>query len=211
MIQSISYTEKLDKYVEKENLIPYRLHKNARYRTNCYYWIDYDRKWFRVDEVEYDFSTAIPTLGHATVEWMDGLWAYICTDLTIYDFRLERDKYNIRNMDIINSEESFAGGEIEYWLFKHKVNFIEKKYKGFQKYFDRSGNSAIDSSKYYFIKADLVNGEYKNVKLILDTEHEKFYKPLERNTTTNESYIINMKSDDITREKRRLKRSHERK
>ena len=211
MINKISYTDKLDYYVRHYNLIPYRLHKNARYRNNCFYWIDYENKWFKVEEVEYDFSKPIPLLDHVQVLWMDNLQGYISTDLSIYDFRLGKDKYNIRERKcIVNVDESFAGGEIEYWLFIHNITFLDEKYEEFWKYLDLYSRIRIDPSKYYFIIADeiKVNGveKYKNVKFIEDPTRTKF-----RNSkTTNIANIPKRKirKQDILRERRRREKRY---
>lgn len=177
MIHKITYTEKLNRYVKSDNLIPYRLHKNARFRNNCYYWISYDDQWMKVEEVLYNFNFyPNPLLDHIIARSQDGNVSYICTDLSINDFRLEKDKYNIRNKEnIINCNESFSGGEIEYWLFIHDITSLNKKYREFWKYLSVSGKDRIDSNKYYFIKADISDNEiYTNVKFIHDRTREKF-------------------------------------
>lgn len=176
MIHKITYTEKLDKYVKSNNLIPYRLHSNARFRNNCYYWISYDNQWLKVEEVLYNFNfKPYPMLDHIIARYQDGTYSYICTDLTIYDFGLEKDKYNIRDKEtIINCNESFSGGEIEYWFFVHNITSLDKKYKEFWKFFDTFSSYRIESYKYYYIKATVKNGVYTKVKFVLDKSKEKF-------------------------------------
>lgn len=172
----ISYADKLDQYVENEHLIPYRLHPNARYRNNCYYWISAEEKWFKVEEVQYIFNIGSkPMLDHVQVMWMDKLQAYLCTDLNIYDFRLERDKFGIRGYNtLVNQGISFAGAEIEYWMFKHHITFINEKFKEFWKYIDRNNKYHIEADRYYYIFAEEQNGIYTNVKFILDPSRKKF-------------------------------------
>ena len=211
MIQQISYGDKLDKYVEAMNIIPYRLHRNSRYRTNCFYWIDYERSWFKVEEVEYNFDTTPPQLDHVTVSWMDGNRAWLCTDLTMYDFRLEKDKYKIADQKIINSDKSYVGGEIEYWLFRHHANFIQRKWRGFQKYFDPYSELCVDPNKFYFVKARKSGrGQYSYVELILDPTCEKFGKLTpKRDYIADESYTIKIGREEILKQRRRRQEIHE--
>lgn len=176
MIHRVTYTEKLDKYVISDNIIPYRLHKNSRFRKNCYYWISYDNQWLKVEEVLYNFNVRPnPLLDHVIAKYQGGAVSYICTDLTIYDFMLEKDKYNIRSKStIINCNESFSGGEIEYWIFRHNITSIDPKYREFWKFLDTFSKYRIESDKYYYIKASEKNGVYTNVRFILDKSREKF-------------------------------------
>jgi hypothetical protein len=213
MISRITYADKLDEYVELEDLIPYRLHPRARYRNNCYYWIDYENKWFKVTEVLYDFKgSSTPMLDHVIVTYTDGTSSYICTDLTIYDFRLERDKYEIRNKEIINSEESFAGGEIEYWFFKHHITSFDPEYKEFWKFFDISSGLRIEPNKFYFIRADVVDDVYTNVRFINDPTREKFRKTSIEPETPKVTEVINyndVKEIDVKKERNRRRKKHE--
>lgn len=178
MIKSkITYAEKLDYYVKNYNLIPYRLHPKARYRTNCYYWIAMEEKWFKVEEVEYCFNNRTnPILDHVQIMWMDHLQGYICTDLCIYDFRLEKDKFNIRGLKtLVNTNESYSGAEIEYWLFVHDISIMDDKYTEFWKYIDRDSESHIDSNRFYYIYAkEDSKGNYYNVYFKLDPTRHKF-------------------------------------
>lgn len=212
MICKVSYGEKLDRYVRNEHVIPYRLHPNARYRRNCYYWDSWEDKWFKVEDVQYDFSTPpIPTLDHVQTRDKDGLLSWITTDLTIFDFRLERDKFNIRNENIINSKQSFAGGEIEYWFFKHDITSFNEKYQEFWKYLDPNSICKVDPNKYYFITAKEVNGVYRNVKFTIDPTQEKFKKLEEEKSTLITEPVETPKSvsEIIQEERKRRKEKYE--
>lgn len=178
MINSkITYAEKLDYYVKTRNLIPYRLHPKARYRNRCFYWIANEGKWFRVEEVEYNFADrANPILDHVIIVWMDNMQGYICTDLCIYDFRLEKDKFGIRNLDtLINTDESYTGAEIEYWFFVHDIDFLDDKYSEFWKYINRESKCCIDPNRYYYIYAEEdKDNNYRKVIFELDPIKRKF-------------------------------------
>ena len=176
MIGSISYADKLDEFVISDNLIPYRLHPNARYRTNCYYWISWECQWLKAEEVVYDFKPPKPMLDHIIAKFKDGNVSWLCTDLSIYDIRLEKDIYEIRNNEIINSDESFSRGEIEYWFFRNGITFIRKQYHEFQKFFDPQSELKLDPDKFYYIKADRRKCNYVNVRIELDPTREKFKK-----------------------------------
>jgi hypothetical protein len=208
MIGRVTYTEALDKFVKSDYLIPYRLHPNARYRTNCYYWIAWENRWFKAEEVLYDFKgSAIPILDHVITRYDDGTSSYICTDLTIYDFRLEKDKFDVRSQEIINSANSYAGGEIEYWFFIHNINFVSGKYKNFWEYLEPYGKNRIDPSKFYFVKADMVNDMYINIRFILDPTKEKFKK-----LTEDKPKIVEVNDNNIhyiNEERKRRRRRHE--
>ena len=177
MINSkITYTEKLDYYVRTQNLIPYRLHPRARYRNHCFYWIANEDKWFRIEEVEYSFADrSNPILDHIIVTWMDRLQGYICTDLCIYDFRLEKDKFCIRDLEtLINTDDSYTGAEIEYWFYIHDIDFHDDKYSEFWKYLSRDSDCRIEASKYYYIYAKEIDGTYTDIIFELDPIKRKF-------------------------------------
>lgn len=206
--KKVSYGKKLDQYVKSNNYIPYRLHPNARYRNNCYYWSNYDDMQFKVEEVQYDFYTSPkPILDHVIIRYQDGFRAWSCTDLSILDFRLEKDKYDIKDKDIINSKLSFSGGEIEYWFFIHDIQFYDK-YKGFWKYIDPNSESRIDPNKFYFIVAEERYGNFVGIKFILDTTQEKFKKKKEDRPKLLEESIKEEKPVDNKKDKKRRKKKY---
>lgn len=176
MICKISYDERLDVYVKNSHTIPYRLRPKARYRRNCWYWIGYESERFKVTEVLYNFERSVPVLDHAIVMSGNGYTSWICTDLTIYDFFLELDIHNIRNINIINSNNSFTGGEIEYWFFMKNISLMSNKYKNFYRFLNINSDYRIDPFKYYYIKAIELNNTYITVDFIVDMTREKFRK-----------------------------------
>lgn len=171
------YSKELDKYVREHNVIPYRLHIHSRYRNNCFYWSDYWGKWFKVLEVEYDFSYVHPVLIGAYVKWSDGGYGYISTDLTTDDYRIELDKYSIKDQNIINSSESFSGAEIEYWLFLHGIDDKDGKYRRFRKFISRHSDMRLEHTKFYYITANVNSkGNYSNTAAQRDKRKQKFPK-----------------------------------
>ena len=170
------YNCDLDRYCRDSYSIPYRLHVNSRYRNNCYYWSTYWSKWFKVIEAEYDFSFDPPKFIGATVQWSDCGMGYITSDLTTEDFRIELDNERIRCEEIINSNESYTGAEIEYWFFVNKIE--EKDPILFQKFkrFITPGQSMLNPMKYYFLSMKEYKGNICKVKVIPDKSKVKFPK-----------------------------------
>lgn len=174
MISRVAYSNGLDRYVRENYNIPYRLHSKARYRNKCWYWIEHERDVFKVTEVLYDFRDKTPVLDHVILKSSNGYVSWICTDLTTYDFFIERDIHDIRNQKIINSNKSFSGGEIEYWFFINKISLTCNKYKNFAKYLDPKSCYKIEPLKYYYICARENKGTYKNIEFIIDSSKVKF-------------------------------------
>lgn len=164
----MSYNPDLDRHVIEQHYIPYRLHPGSRYRTNCYYWSTYWGKWFKVEEVEYDFGHTPPKLIGVQVRWADGGYGYLSTDLSEEDFRIELDKNRIRDLNIINSGCSYSGAEIEYWFFLHPE---EKRYQMlFRSYL--KGKLRPETFYFLYVKRDKNRNKYAVVKQ--DNTREKF-------------------------------------
>ena len=170
------YNPDLDRYVKESHSIPYRLHVNARYRNNCYYWSSYWSKWFKVIEAEYDFSYDIPKFIGAEIRWSDGGYGYTTSDLTKDDFRIELDNEKIYRQDIFNNDQSYTGAEVEYWFFMHPEEDELKRL--FDPYLH--GVKRLDPVKYYFLyySSDFLYGK-KKVRVVHDVQRVKFSKKKE--------------------------------
>lgn len=174
MISRVIYSNGLDRCIKENYNIPYRLHQKARYRNKCWYWLEHERDVFKVEEVLYEFDGPAPTLNHVILRSSNGYMSWICTDLTTYDFFIERDIYNIRNQKIINSNKSFSGGEIEYWFFMNEISLNSNKYKNFAKYLNPRSCYKLEPFKYYYICARESKGSYRNIEFIVDPNKVKF-------------------------------------
>lgn len=150
----VRYNPTLDKIAKKLKFIPYRLKENSDYQVNRIYWSDYWGSYFRVIKIGYTGKH----LG-VDVKYQDGNYGHIETDLCKYDFLLEYDHTGISEKDIINSNISYTGAQIEYWIFCNYNDNDNPVYKMFRKYLDNNSRMRIDPYNYYFVCLEEKNGE----------------------------------------------------
>ena len=167
MYKMISYgNRKFEESIRARHLIPYTLGNKDRYIKGQFYYSAFYQKIFKVLFVKYYNSGE---LEGAEIRHMDGMHAYMCTEIDPgCDFLLIRDENdNIFNCkDIVNNGKRYTGAEIKYWFFTHNIDCFNRKYSGFWQYVDSYSPKRINDKDIYMLMAKYDRfGNYTNCKM----------------------------------------------
>ena len=199
MNKRISYnSEFLDSRFEKEirsnKYIPYRVLPREKYKRGSMYYINFEDLYLKILDVKYK-NNIIEFVYAKTID--NNFYQYLVSDLTINDYRIEKDSKFIYKRNIINDGHQYTGAEIIYWFFINDIDCFNEKYAGFWKFVDSYSAHRIADNNKYIIKADIDNnGNYYNCIIARQnprTRHKKSY-----NSYTNE-FMKNQKEYDYHR------------
>ena len=152
------YPKNLMKSIKNTKYIPRRIGKKER--LVCFH-----RFWIGSVDAVYKLSN-IEDIGNIHYYFFENksttqIYTYPISDNDFYELTINTD--DLLSKDIIDNKTKYKGYEIRYWFYKNWDN----KYKDFKKYLDLRSRSLIDDNSTYIVQAMIINGEYRNCKLIL--------------------------------------------
>ena len=202
MQSKIWYTAsgQLEKMILSKNVIPHIIFPGEKLIRNHYY---YDYTWnkiYRVISAEYkngEFEGAYIKNDDNTYAWIVDL------PHPQYDYYITYDKIGLWKKEIINTDKAYTGAEIRYWFFRHNIDIFDKKYAGFWKYVEQSGEDSIEDRYMYKLFGDLKKDVYRNCRVEQVFEHT-VENLTDEEIEYNKKYWADLKKRDQARMKKRL-------
>lgn len=181
----------LEKIIKRKKIIPYKLFPYEKLVKGKWYYDSRFNNIFKIVEVEYKDGI----LDHAIIVTDEGFTSYISTPLDFYnDYRIEFDKRNIVEQDIINSHKSFYGAEIRYWFYMNNIDSFNRKYRDFWQFLEETSDNKINDNSKYLLFGDLRNGTYFNCKVIRLANRRK---PTKEEIKKNDKFMKDLKQKDM--------------
>ena len=147
---------------KKYSYVPRKLKNYEGYKQYHKYWTPEFKSFFKVENI----FIACGTRYYEVKFIMTNTYGVITDPYDIENvYELMQDRNNIREVDnIINTDISYYGSEIKYWIFTHYKNICSNKYKAFKFYIEKHGYDNILDNKLYFLLADIdQKGNFVNI------------------------------------------------
>lgn len=151
--------------VVMQHFIPYRITRSDTYELRKIYFNNYWGQCFQVLDIYKNQDTG--KFDNAEIRWDDGCYGRFCTELSVDDYLMKKDRKNIYSKkEIINTNKAYTGAEIAYWFYMHDIGPDTKRYQGFWQYVDLQSDRRLhDASRYILSAREERDGTFTHCKV----------------------------------------------